>query len=127
MSTFDGARGLYPPLGRFFFDKTAIAEQKMGMIYINNKISYVAGEFKSDLWKVQADIVNHCQQERDIMLSQLTLIEADPHALPLLKHVENGQAGVIAGDLLYLFSCAPVTITVIPTDLLPTSSSQLPE
>ena len=53
------------------------------------------------------------------MLSQLALIAADPHAhaLPLLKHVEKGQAGVIAGDLLYLFSCAPVTVTVIPTDL----------
>ena len=85
------------------------------MIYINTKISYVARELKSDLWKVQADnIVNHCQQERDIMLSQLALIAADPHALPLLKHVEKGQAGVIAGDLLYLFSCAPVTVTVIP-------------
>ena len=106
-------------LGRFFFDKTELAYQNMGMmIYVNTKITYVARELKSDLWKVQADsVVNHCLQEREIMLSQLALIAADPHALPLLKHVDKGQAGIIAGDLLYLFSCAPVPVTVIPTEL----------
>jgi len=106
-------------LGRFFFDKTELAYQNMEMmIYVNTKITYVARELKSDLWKVQADsVVNHCLQEREIMLSQLALIAADPHALPLLKHVNKGQAGIIAGDLLYLFSRAPVPLTVIPTEL----------
>jgi len=106
-------------LGRFYFERTEQAHQNMGlMIYVNTKIAYVARALQSDLWKVQAEnIVNHCLQEREIMMSQLALIAADPPTLPLLKNVEKGQASVIAGDLLYLFACAPVTVTVVSTDL----------
>jgi len=106
-------------LGRFFFDKTELADQIMGMmIYVNTTLTHVARELKSDLWKVQADsVVNYCLQEREILLSQLALKAADSHALPLLKHVGKGQAVIIDGDLLYLFSCAPVPVTVIPAEL----------
>ena len=101
----------------FYFRKTQLLPQNIGLeAYFNTKLTLLNRRFTSDLWKLQADnIINHCDQAREILANQIAIVESDPHAVQVFKDIPKGHTLAVSGELLYVFQCQPVTVNITET------------
>lgn len=104
--------------GHTFRARTKISVDNLDIFsYVNSKFIYVEKHIKTQLTQLYRDIMEQkCALEKQILENALSLSSIAPDEMAFRIMKAPGYTAVVAGEVIYIIKCVPVTCRVRQTE-----------
>lgn len=96
------------------FQKKTVNPKNLDMFtYINSKFVYTERHIRGEMDRMYKDMLTKiCENERDLLQTQLSFAKMDPTAFAYARTREPGYTAVLLGEVVYLVKCVPTEVQI---------------